>query len=191
MDINSKEYWDNRFETCSWEYMYGKEQTAYFAEILINNIVPRVLYETTSCLDWGCALGQLCEKWCNYTGTKDVVGYDFSEIACLKGKELYPHIEFVSVVPKRKFDTLICSNMLEHVENWKDYLNRFTNMAEKYIVILVPYECDVFDEHVVSFKKDVLPKEVNNFIKIQDKIIQCNEPKYWMQKQQLVVYKAC
>jgi len=187
ININTVQYWSNRFET-NWESSNGKEQTAYFADVMINNVIPRVLYETMSCLDWGCALGQLSAKWQECTGTKDVVGYDISEIACKKAKSFYSNIEFTSIIPKRKFDTVLCSNVLEHLDNWKDYLNRFTNMAEKYIVILVPENTEIFDEHVVSFTSEMFPDEVNGFACIQKKSIQCSEPKIWNDKQLLVTY---
>ena len=188
MTEQTNAYWDTRFST-DWEARHGKEQTAYFADLIINNINPRVLYETNSALDWGCALGQLCDKWAYHTGTKDVVGYDFSKTACSHAKELFPQIEFVTEPPKRRFDVVITSNFLEHVLDPLAYINRFANMADMYIVCLCPYKNRVFDEHVTSISDEHFPDEVLSFVKIQQKIIQCNEPLYWTEKQILVVYK--
>jgi trans-aconitate methyltransferase len=186
--INDLTYWNDRFKTSSWTDNHGIEQSAYFAEVMINNVLPRVLYESASMLDWACALGQLCNKWKHYSISNDICGYDFSEVACQKAKELYPEIQFTNEVPKRKFDLVCSSNFLEHVDNWKDYLYRFTNMSEKYVVVLVPHESPVFSEHVVSFSLNSFPEEINNFHCIQRKVIQCNEPLLWDGKQQLLTY---
>lgn len=190
-EVNSQEYWNNRFETKSWEQNRGIEQSNLFAELIVNNVHPRVMYETMSMIDFGCALGQLCDKWAYYTGTKDIVGYDFSSVACKKAKELYPNIEFLDVVPKRKFDILISSNLLEHVDNVMGYLHRFAHIAEKYIVVLVPYMASTGGEHIREFNDNSFQEEFDNFIQIQKRIIQCNSHGLWEHKQLLLVYKAC
>jgi len=189
-NINTIQYWENRHST-DWESRHGIEQSDFFAEILINNVLPRVLYETESMLDFGCAMGQLCNKWKHYTGTKNVFGYDFSAVACEKASQLYPDIDFGTIVPKQKFDTIISSNVLEHVDLPIGYLHRFTNMANKFVVLLLPYNTGVFDEHVNSFDENSFPQELNNFVRIQTKIIQCDEPLLWTDKQLMLVYKAC
>lgn len=189
-EINSVEYWNDRFSTNSWISNNGIKQSEFFADLIIKNIQPRILYETTSMLDFGCALGQLCNKWEYISGTKDIAGYDFSSIACKKAKELYPTILFSDVVPKRKFDVVVSSNLLEHVENFIGYLHRFTNIAEKYVVILVPFESGIGGEHINEFDEKSFPEEINGFVKIQEKIIQCKSPGIWEHKQLLIVYKA-
>ena len=79
--INSLEYWQWRFNT-NWIELNGIDQSNYFAKILIDKVVPTVLYESRSMLDFGCALGQLCNKWQRHTKITDIVGYDISEVAC-------------------------------------------------------------------------------------------------------------
>lgn len=190
-EINSVEYWDERFATDSWTSNNGIEQSSFFAELVIKNIQPRILYETTSMLDFGCALGQLCDKWQYVSGTKDVVGYDFSSVACEKAHNNYPHIEFTSIVPKRKFEVVVSSNLLEHVDNFLGYMHRFANIAEKYIVVLVPYMASTGGEHIREFVEGSFPEEIDNFVQIQYKVIQCNVPGIWEHKQLLVVYKSC
>ena len=36
-EINSREYWENRFSTESWEKCSGREQSVYFAKVAVDN----------------------------------------------------------------------------------------------------------------------------------------------------------
>lgn len=187
MNINTKEYWDNRFKSKNWEYSQGIEQSNMFADMIIRNINQRVLYETNSALDVGCGLGQFCKKWSEATGTEDVEGYDFSEECCIRAKELNPSFDFLFEFPKRDYDAVFSSNVFEHVDDFWPLLNRMFNCAEKFIVLLVPFNSFIGGEHVRTFSGSEFPEEVGDFIQIQNKILKSSEL-LWFGEQQLVVY---
>lgn len=184
---NSVEYWNYRFEN-NWIEKKGIQQSTYFAELIIKNINQRVLHETFSFLDWACALGQLCERWKYYTGTTDIAGYDFSESACKMASEINKDILFTNDVPKRKFDVVLSSNFLEHTLMWRSYLNRMLNMSNKFVAVLVPYMSPIGDEHCVEFNEDMFDDELNEFICIQKKVIECENKEMWNGNQLLVTY---
>ena len=59
MNINSQDYWDERFLSGSWEAKMGRDQTAFFAKDILRliNIPPQF---SGKILDFGCALGDAC-----------------------------------------------------------------------------------------------------------------------------------
>jgi len=185
--INSKEYWNWRYKN-NWDFHHGSEQTAYFANILISNILESILDKSESFLDFGCGKGQLCNLLKSKFPDKSVSGYDISEEALQQASSLFPNCSFTTNLP-RSVDTIVSSNTFEHLSNWQEYLTNFTQIAQKNIIILVPYKSGVFDEHVVSFDVESFPRQINDFKIIHYKIIQCNEPLLWSDKQLVVTYK--
>jgi trans-aconitate methyltransferase len=193
--INSKEYWDWRFESGSWSDFYGEGQTRFFAEIMIDNLPSDIfinIYRNNySMLDFGMGLGQLCDLWSTVFETTNITGLDLSEVAVKKAIELFPDLKFTSspLSNSDKFDIVVSSNTLEHLKNWREYLDLFSEVSQKYIIILVPHDSGLFDEHVVNFDINSFPETLNNFEKVFEKVIKCNNEKYWNGLQQLVIYK--
>lgn len=196
--FNCRDYWQERFDSRDWSQMHGMEQSSYFMQLLILNIPSNIFAEIfTNCksiLDFGTALGQGCFELSKSFPNLKITGLDFAESAIEQASEMYEHlgIKFRSTPLQAgidKFDCLVTSNVLEHLEDWQDYLDLFTQVAQKYIIILVPYESGVFDEHVVSFTDNSFPDEINGFKKIFNKVIQCDSPEYWTEKQELLIYQ--
>ncbi len=183
--INSKEYWDDRFKGDSWEANYGKEQTQYFANILLSYLPKEIFEDIHSILDWGCALGQLCNQWKKKNKNCLMQGYDLSEEAINKARFLYPDIIFSYKKPILSFDAVVCSNVLEHLFNWKETLAELKTYSNKYVIILVPFETGIGGEHVINFREDDF---IDDDI-IFKQIIQCNHPYYWPGNQLMIIYK--
>jgi cyclopropane fatty-acyl-phospholipid synthase-like methyltransferase len=183
--INSKEYWDFRFSSSDWENNHGKEQTSYFSEILLNNLPKNILEETNSMLDWGCALGQLSHLWKQKNKNCDVFGYDLSEEGVKKAISFYPDICFDSTKPSGKFDTVVCSNVLEHLSNWQEVITELKSYANKYVIILVPYNSGIGGEHIVNFTENMFDPEGI----IEKRIIDCYDPVFWPGQQLLIIYE--
>ena len=40
MEVNSKEYWEERFKTDDWDNADGSKQTTYFAELKAGELLP-------------------------------------------------------------------------------------------------------------------------------------------------------
>lgn len=195
--INSKEYWQDRFQSGSWVQRQGTGQTEFFMQLLISALPSQVVNDISnnckSILDWGTALGQGCYELSKAFPKHQIIGLDFAESAIEQAREMYDGlgIEFRTTPLQPgtdRFDCLVTSNVLEHLVNWSDYLDLFTQVAQKYMILLVPFECGVFDEHVVSFKEGSFPEEINGFNKVFEQIIPCDDPRYWTEKQCLLVY---
>lgn len=193
--INSKSYWNWRYSN-NWENFNGSSQTRFFAKLILDNIPPSILADISNnaftCLDFGTAKGQLCDELSKLFSNSKITGYDISEEAIKQAKELYPYIKFQSSPFQSKvdkFDAIFCSNTLEHLLDWENYLQLFTEISQKYIIILIPFESEIFDEHVVSFDKNSFINTINGFTKIFDKIIDTNSSGFWNGKQELLIYK--
>ena len=67
MNINSKEYWDERFDT-NWLDYAGDKQTLFFAELLCGmlpqSLVNEIREKEYSVCDMGCALGEAVPVFC-------------------------------------------------------------------------------------------------------------------------------
>ena len=122
-NINTIEYWDNRFNT-DWESMLGEEQTRFFANVAMdlmpNWLKDEIQNEKLTICDFGCAMGQAVDYLHNTLQT-EVSGIDFSESAIAKAKKIYPQYSFTKsdIVNdynnQLKFDVGYISNVLEHI----------------------------------------------------------------------------
>ncbi len=195
-NINTVEYWENRFKSKDWQKFDGENQTKFFATLMIDNIPQDIKIDIKnnkySILDFGCACGQLCNEIKESFPNSEITGIDFSSEAINRAKELYPNVNFrVNPLDKNidKFDVICCSNVLEHLLDWENYLTTFTQVSQKYIIILVPYLSEIFGEHVVSFDLCDFKDNINGFNQVYHKIMDTNNSGYWNGKQLLVVYE--
>lgn len=198
MEINSKEYWDYRFEN-NWEYHGGKEQTAGFMDILIANLPQEILLyfnQSVSILDWGCAEGQGVDLLSKTFTASNVTGLDVSEIAIQKSKLNYPDYDFIQgyLNPDiHKFDAIITSNCLEHFDEPFEWVYKILECTNKYFIVLVPFEEnipkeDLSHEHKYSFSEDSFPNTIKGFNKAYCKIID-NCGQVYPLSEILVVYR--
>jgi len=197
-NINSKSYWNKRFEN-DWNSNGGDEQTRFFYNILIENmpeqIVEQLKKQDYSMCDIGCATGEGTEILQKYFSNTVVTGIDFSEKSIEMADNNYPHIEFkcedIESV-KGNYDVIICSNVLEHIENPYKAIEQLLVHTKKYLMVLVPYEeYDRIKEHVYTFDKYSFPTEIMNYNLVFLKEIDCTvlETKWWSGKQALVIYE--
>jgi SAM-dependent methyltransferase len=194
--INSRQYWDNRFSSGSWDEWHGQQQTQFFMQLLISYLPLEVfkdIYQNAlSLIDFGCAKGQGCLELYKSFPSSEITGLDFSSEAIHQARLLYPTLNFRTTPlspDKDKYDVVYCSNVLEHLSDWTDYIKLFTEVAQKYIIILVPYKNLIFDEHVVSFDDDSFPTEISGFKTIDTKIIDTWNSNFWNGSQLLKIYQ--
>ncbi|HEX5944010.1 MAG TPA: class I SAM-dependent methyltransferase, partial [Anaerolineales bacterium] len=160
-NLNSKEYWDHRFET-DWEAMHGREQSQFFAKLALEHL-PSWFFtlartqEFTFC-DWGCAEGDGTKVLSSYFGPDRVCGIDFSEKAIEKARNLYNDLQFLvedwlaETGRKTSYDVVFSSNTLEHFRRPYDILSRLLERAGKCVVLLLPFrEYDLHPEHYHTF----------------------------------------
>lgn len=127
--------------TDEWEDSHRYSPAPRHRRRIILNMVKRLQYE--SVLDAGCAQPFLLEFFIQ-TGKK-VYGCDISQNVIEKNRARLPNCIFESfdlcaqTYPAgQKFDLIICSEVLEHIENWRSALNNLMQMTNKYILITVP-----------------------------------------------------
>jgi len=172
MKINSKEYWDRRFDTDWLEYA-GDKQTAFFAELLCkmlpDTLVKEIMSKEYTVCDMGCALGEGIPIFSKKLGV-DVAGMDFSSEAIEKAKQLWPGHEFWvgdlnNLSEEKKYDVVICSNVLEHFYNpWK-ILEKIARVAQKYMIVMVPYKEELqIEEHEYHFSEEVIPVKLAGYM---------------------------
>lgn len=80
VNINSKEYWENRFITGDWEKSGGRKSTRLFALAQIDHIIIPRNY-AGSVLDFGYGLGDVFAVYRKYFPNADLIGIDISEAA--------------------------------------------------------------------------------------------------------------
>lgn len=199
MNINSKEYWDERFDG-NWLDFAGDKQTVFFAELLCRmlpqNLVNEIREKEYSVCDMGCALGEAVPVFCRKFAV-DVDGMDFSEEAIKKASETYPEHKFwvgdlTNLNKDKMYDVIICSNVLEHFINpWKIAKN-LSEIANKYMILMFPYkETLKIDEHMYHFSEQVIPMKINEFSLISVNTVDGKsfEESYYPDQQVLLVYK--
>jgi len=134
---------------------------------LISNILKNLPFDT--CLDAGCAQPHLLEilsKW-----NKDLYGCDVSHKVITANKEEFKHISFETMditketYPGNKtFDLVICSEVIEHLDDWQSAVKNLSVMSKKYLLITVPSgkmnPIDGMLGHIRHFKGDELTREI-------------------------------
>lgn len=199
MEINSREYWNSRFNT-NWKEYGGEKQTAFFAHLLCDmlpeKIAREIRYEQYSVCDMGCALGEAIPIYSNKLSVR-IDGMDFSEDAIKQCTEKYSNSHFwvgdlLNLSSTPQYDVVICSNVLEHFVNPWEILNNLTKVAQKYVIVMVPYREQLeIDEHEYKFDEDKIPLTVGEFSLYHVDVINgANfEESYYPDRQILMIYK--
>ncbi len=194
---NSQEYWNFRFES-NWEMYGGKEQTRYFADLLIEMLPEWLIYEINenrdAVCDLGCAQGDALTIYKQAFRTSEIAGEDFSESAIAKAQKNYPEFLFqVGDIFKpdkeKKYPVVIASNVVEHFKQPYDVIEHICRRAEKYALILMPYreEQGVIEEHESVFYTKDIPLRVGDSYLVYAKSAECGSV-YYPYEQILLIY---
>jgi len=202
--INDVSWWNNEFIN-NWEVgIDGKEQTLYFAQLMLNNLPNEVLtYLNTSgisILDWGCALGQAVNLFEIRFPCANVVGLDFAKEAIKKARSRFPYSKFINRLFDKeidRYDVIYTSNCLEHFTNPLDHIKELLEGTGKYFIALVPYNQGGFegpmnmDCHLYSFREESFPYSLlcGQFVKHWEKVIPTTGNPLWNAEQILVIYR--
>ena len=196
--INSEKYWEERFESGSWDEFNGRKQTAFFMhvalEYLPNWLIEDIDINDYGILDAGCAKGEGTSILKQCFTKSDVTGVDFSESAINDAKNSYPACDFfchdVKDI-KEKYDVVFCSNVLEHFKKPFNELEKLVDISGKYLVLLLPFkEEHLHKEHFVRFDYNSFTYQVKDFYQCYYKVINTSkiEGTFWPGKQILLVY---
>ncbi len=203
--INSKEYWDERFEG-DWEAYQGNRQTQYFAEVLCA-LLPDWLREEIDShgyeiCDIGCAEGDSLPVFQKCFPNAKFSGMDFSKKAVEKAQKIYSDFEFfqgdiMDMSGFRTYPVVVCSNVVEHFQDTALVLKRICARASKYALVLVPYreKEGVIAEHEQRFFTKNIPLKVDESHLVFASSMEC-DPAVYAYEQVLLVYakdaeKAC
>lgn len=193
--INSKEYWDNRFQT-DWIENCGAEQTRFFMEILVRNLSPEFLnfwnQEYYSIVDWGCAMGEGVDVLNKVLPSANIFGFDVSNVAVESCEKKFSAIAtFTSAKPLRAFDICILSNVAEHFSDPWSFIAECLELVNEYCLVMVPFEeVNPIDEHEYVFTYRNIKKYVGDFFLNNYRVIDLEfDDSLWNGKQILLTYK--
>lgn len=99
-----------------------------------------------SVLDVGCGEGFTLEKFKNRGIGKKLVGIDFLDTAIKIGKKERPYLDLrignIYDIPfeDKSFDLVVCSEVLEHVDDPQKALSELERVTKKYVLLSVPNE---------------------------------------------------
>lgn len=171
MIVNSKDYWDNRFESGNWYNAGGERQSLFFSNLAISNfpewLTKNIEFNNFSIVDVGCAQGAGTNLLKDSFKNSDVTGVDFSEHAVEYAKENYPNCNFKceSIDSlSSEYDVVFCSNVLEHFSDPLEKMHNLVSISKKYMILLVPFqEKNLHHEHLTRFDYDSFPQSIDNF----------------------------
>jgi SAM-dependent methyltransferase len=149
-NINTKEYWDQRFSTGDWERRGGRWQTESFALGQVPYLEIERDFEGTI-LDFGCGLGDAMPIYRQHFPKAKLVGVDISANAvelCRKNHgtiAAFLQGDYKSIPTA---DVIIVSNVLEHLSDDIDAAKSLLSRC-KDLYVFVPYqEAPLHPEHV-------------------------------------------
>lgn len=148
-----------------WEFYLLKSIIKYADKNAIKNI-----------LEVGCGQGNKTAILGQYFNKSKIIGIDPSYPGIRNAKNSYSNfnnIDFIETdiesyrsINNQKFDIVAGLEILEHVDDWKDLLNKMIEFSNKYILLSFPtgimrnYEVHV--GHLRNFKKGEVESFLNN-----------------------------
>jgi 2-polyprenyl-3-methyl-5-hydroxy-6-metoxy-1,4-benzoquinol methylase len=99
-----------------------------------------------SILDAGCGEGFTMKKLLKSGVGKKIEGIEYSKDSILLGKKLFPYLTFkegsVYELPYQdnSFDLVVCTEVLEHLEEPSKVLKEILRVSKEYVLISVPNE---------------------------------------------------
>lgn len=192
-NINTIDYWNNRFTSIrgftDWELCNGVNQSVAFMEAILKGLPKKTKedMEESSILDFGCALGDGTKFLSMFLENNKVTGYDFSNNAVDIAKRKYTDLEFINVTKVKKYDYIICSNVLQCVDDYIGMMKEMMKLCNKAIVILVPFgDYGTTVEHFNKFQFADFPRDIEGFYRRAMKAV---STKCWAYKQIIIRYE--
>ena len=201
MELNSKDYWDHRFDT-DWEEYGGSKQTRFFAKVALKMmpewLIREIRLNQYKICDMGCALGDAVDELSKQLEDENICGLDFSEEAIKIAQKRYPEYSFYvgdlnKGIEDTSVDVVFCSNVLEHMEKPKKILENFSGIAKKYIIILIPFKEEYkIEEHITKFYENNIPVNIGDFHLIYTDSVDASKiPDSYYPDQQILLVYSC
>lgn len=172
-NINTKEYWDSRFKSSDWALKGGNNQSLNFAEEQVKHL-PIDSSFTGKILDFGCAEGDAFPIYKKEYPNADLYGIDLSEFAINSATKRYGEFaqfligdDNLLVSKKLSFDIIICSNVFEHLSDYKDVLGNLLKISP-IVIIVTPFNeylnpLILNNEHINSFDESTFLEFNSNY----------------------------
>jgi len=143
------------------KHLYSLNESPYTTNTI--NFLKKKLNKNYNVLDLGCGDGALSYQISLHC--KNIIGYDYDKSLILKAKDKYKlinNLKFeIAKIPEifksntEYFDLIICSHIIEHLDNYKDLLINLKKYG-KNIFIEVP-DFDANDLNQVKKKFNIEP----------------------------------
>src|SRR4051812_13831088 len=135
---NTIDYWDKRFKTGDWQDKGGFSQTHCFAVAQLPHLGLDVSFSGAIC-DFGCGAGDSFPVYRRAFPGASLFGVDFSDAAIDICRARYSAIATfrtggVEAVPDS--DVIICSNVLEHVDDDEAIVSALKAHCSKLFVVV-------------------------------------------------------
>lgn len=175
-----KEAYEKKYHELEKNHFWHRARRKYILQLLANT--PKDL----SILDIGCSSGMLLNELAGIGFNKDkLYGIDISPDAVQQSKENGVQNSFLmdagSIDLNRKFDILIASDCLEHLENDKEALGNWRKILNRdgQLIVFVPAFMALWNEHDVAnmhyrrYTRKALKK------KLIESGFEVNDSSYW------------
>ena len=139
--MNKKDYYEIEAEEVS---IFGHLREVCFAD----NILKHISCSAKNIIDVGCGDGYILHMLLQSKKhtIKHACGLDFSRKRLEKTKHFVPQVQVIEGTifglpfPNNSFDTVICSETLEHLENYEQALKELIRITRNELIITVPNE---------------------------------------------------
>lgn len=149
-----------------WDEMVKYSPAPYHRRRLILELLKKLKYQ--SVLDIGCGNGEMLREIYSRNSSVRLAGTDIStnivEINRAKLPFEFTALDLSAAALPEKFDLLICSEVLEHIANYKDAIKNIRKMCNGNLIITVPigkiHPIDIEMGHTQHFS----PAELNELL---------------------------
>lgn len=126
----------------TWDDMHRYSPAPRHRREIIVQLLSKL--EFNDCLDAGCAQGYLLQKVTSQFGVQGY-GCDISCKVIEDNKNRFSNCEFAVLdiekeqwIAEKQFDVVISSEVVEHIENWRNAIKNLTSMSRRYLILTVP-----------------------------------------------------
>jgi len=173
--VNSEKYWNFRMKY-DWSFVGGGDQTSYFVAGMFANLCNSFdSKKISTIIDYGCATGDSAIFLKIFFPNSNISLYDISDIGVEKA--LLKYSRFIPVDRHKeedRYDLVYSSNVIEHVNNPKEFVKKLVDLSKKYVVIQCPYKemhpknkklispKNKSDEHIWTIDEEFIKKYIED-----------------------------
>jgi 2-polyprenyl-3-methyl-5-hydroxy-6-metoxy-1,4-benzoquinol methylase len=152
-----------------WQVMIDYSPAPKHRRRIIRKIISDQVKNISSVVDVGCGNGRLLAEVSIELGKEEIEykGFDISELVIEQNKDNqfldginWQQLNLDEEKLAEKFDLVLCSELLEHLQNWKIGLDRLLDATGKYLIVTIPsgylYKIDRMVGHQKHFTRKTI-----------------------------------